>query len=297
MSVKVMTYVWDYSQQTGTHLLMMLAIADHANDAGECFPMVKRLAAKCRVSVRQAQYLIKALEDAGELLIERGTGRGNPSIYTVKGATDFTLYRKGAADCTLDAERVQPIAPIKKRKGAIQRQKRVQSSAPALKNARGVLREPSLEPSEEQEKEKDISASTASSSDDDADIVDARAFFDLFNANVPDSIPKVTTLSAARKNKITQYLKQFPDRHFWLTCFRAPQASAFLRGERHRPGHEGFKFTLDWLLTTGKDGTENCVKVYEGRYADTQGAHTTSQGLSETFFTMLDEQGIDYERG
>jgi hypothetical protein len=90
----------------------------------------------------------------------------------------------------------------------------------------------------------------------------------LFNATVPDGIPRVIKLSDARMTKIKRYLKQFPEREFWLTCFRAPGVSALLRGERPSPGHEGFKFTVDWLLTKGKDGTENCVKVYEGRYTD-----------------------------
>ena len=35
MSVKIMTRVWAHSQQKGGELLVMLALADFANDAGE----------------------------------------------------------------------------------------------------------------------------------------------------------------------------------------------------------------------------------------------------------------------
>lgn len=158
-----MADVWDHSQQTGTHLLMLLALADHANDAGECWPVINRLAAKCRVNRRQARYLIKDLEEAGELRIERGQGRGHPSVYTVKGAPNDPFPIKEAEETPFQKEKGQPGAPIQKekgqsgapiqkRKGALQRQEKGHSSAPALQNARGVLREPSEEPSEEEVK-------------------------------------------------------------------------------------------------------------------------------------------------
>ena len=44
--------------------------------------------------------------------------------------------------------------------------------------------------------------------------------------------------------------------------------SAFLCGLKPSPGHEHFRADFDWLLTKGKDGTENVVKVYEGRFRD-----------------------------
>lgn len=110
---------------------------------------------------------------------------------------------------------------------------------------------------------------------DEIEIPNAEAFITLYNATVPDGTQKATALSEARRKKIKTYLRQFPRRDFWVTCFRAPASSAFLRGERSSPGHQGFKFTLDWLLTKGKDGTENCVKVYEGHYADPDSISST----------------------
>ena len=60
----------------------------------------------------------------------------------------------------------------------------------------------------------------------------------------------------------------FPDQVFWTETFRETKRSGLLRGLRPTPGHPNFMSTFDWLLTKGKDGTENCVKVYEGRYRD-----------------------------
>ena len=55
MSIAWMNYVWEHSDQKGTSLLLLLAIADHANDDGICWPSVARLAHKARTTKRQAQ--------------------------------------------------------------------------------------------------------------------------------------------------------------------------------------------------------------------------------------------------
>jgi DnaD/phage-associated family protein len=153
MSVKIMSKVWEESRQTGTALLMLLAIADHANDDGVCWPSVARLAQRARVQERQAKNLISQLEAAGELSVQRGQGRTNTSIYVVKIATDdytpgdverathraeqvFGILEKvqsSAEKGAIQREKVQSSAPEKVQssaeKGAIQREK-VQSSAP-----------------------------------------------------------------------------------------------------------------------------------------------------------------------
>lgn len=90
----------------------------------------------------------------------------------------------------------------------------------------------------------------------------------LYNAETPDECPAVDKLSPARRKKATLYLRQFPDRQFWLDTFRQIGASSFLRGLKPAPGHEHFRASLDWLLTKGKDGVENVVKTWEGRYSD-----------------------------
>ncbi len=138
MSIKVMSAIWDNSQQTGSALLMLLAIADHANDDGVCWPSVETLAQKARVKARQAQNLIVQLEESGELVVHRGRGRNNTSIYVV------TVGGKGAIQRAIDyAEKVQSGAE-KVQSSA----EKVQSSA--LKGAIAIAPdplEPSIEPS------------------------------------------------------------------------------------------------------------------------------------------------------
>ena len=93
---------------------------------------------------------------------------------------------------------------------------------------------------------------------------------ELYNRLVPPEHPKVTRLTPARRKKARKYLAMFPEERFWTGVFSAIQFSSFLRGLRPANGHEGFKGDFDWLLTQGKDGTENAVKVEEGRYQDAE---------------------------
>ena len=77
-----MTRVWKYSNQKGSPLLLLLAIASHADDNGFAFPSLRALAARIRMSRRQTMRLIARLEDAAELLVLRQPGRGN--LYVVR---------------------------------------------------------------------------------------------------------------------------------------------------------------------------------------------------------------------
>lgn len=74
MSVRTMAAVWESSQHSGTNLLMLLAIADFADDDGRAFPSVGKLATKCRMSKRNAQDRLRELAESGELTIKKNQG-------------------------------------------------------------------------------------------------------------------------------------------------------------------------------------------------------------------------------
>ena len=61
MSIKVMSIIWERSERSGSELLLLLALADHADDSGACYPSVSRLAAKTRMSERSVQYMLRSL--------------------------------------------------------------------------------------------------------------------------------------------------------------------------------------------------------------------------------------------
>jgi hypothetical protein len=131
MSIAIMASVWEHSEQNGTALLMLLAIADNANEYGEAWPSVPTLARKCRMQVRNAQLLLNQLAQAGELRIDVQGGYRTP-----RGATNMYTIVTPAAH---SREGVQSIAPVQPttpdathytRRGAIHGSQGVQPTTP-----------------------------------------------------------------------------------------------------------------------------------------------------------------------
>lgn len=78
-----MARVWAESTQSGSHLLMLLAIADFADDDGNAYPAVTTLATKCRMRPRNAQVLLAALRRCGELDVRENEGPRGTNLYRI----------------------------------------------------------------------------------------------------------------------------------------------------------------------------------------------------------------------
>jgi biotin operon repressor len=72
-----MAQVWETPTPSHTAKLVLLAIADNANDSGECWPSITTLAAKCSLSRQGILDQIEKLQAVGLLEISRGHGRSN----------------------------------------------------------------------------------------------------------------------------------------------------------------------------------------------------------------------------
>lgn len=83
MSVSTMAAAWKGSIHGGTELLMLLAIADFADDEGNAYPSIGTLAKKCRMKQRNVNYLIKTLQESGELEIRIGQGPKGTNRYRI----------------------------------------------------------------------------------------------------------------------------------------------------------------------------------------------------------------------
>lgn len=83
MSVKVSSRLWENSHASGGDLLVLLALADHANEDGECWPGIASLASKTRMSERNVQRILRRLREAGELHVTQRPGKGwnSTSMY------------------------------------------------------------------------------------------------------------------------------------------------------------------------------------------------------------------------
>jgi hypothetical protein len=83
MSIKVMARVWAESLHAGTELLMLLALADFADDDGNAFPSVPTLATKCRMTTRNANLILVRLRRSGELEVRPNRGLRGTNLYRV----------------------------------------------------------------------------------------------------------------------------------------------------------------------------------------------------------------------
>ena len=81
MSTIVSAAVWKHSAAKGTALLLLVSLADQANDDGWCWPSIENIGARCRISRRTVQRFLMELEKAGELFREER--RGHSTHYRV----------------------------------------------------------------------------------------------------------------------------------------------------------------------------------------------------------------------
>lgn len=97
MSTKAMTYVWENSPQRGNALLVLLAIADMANDDMICYPGKAHLARKCRLGVRAVRAILKKLEEVGEIQTyhRRTVQRNSTNVYRL--CIDNRVMNHGAS--------------------------------------------------------------------------------------------------------------------------------------------------------------------------------------------------------
>lgn len=90
MSVRVSTWVWHDTTARGNDLLVLLALADTADDDGSCWPGVSTIAAKTRLDRATVQRRLKVLQSTE--LVDRITRPGQSNLYRIR-------VPWGAADC------------------------------------------------------------------------------------------------------------------------------------------------------------------------------------------------------
>jgi hypothetical protein len=90
MSIACMTRIWDQSEKKGSELLLLLAIADYADDNGFAWPGIETLAKKTRLSGRHVTRLISQLAETEELVVFNRRAKGNVYIVTT-GLTESGL--------------------------------------------------------------------------------------------------------------------------------------------------------------------------------------------------------------
>lgn len=100
MSVRAISKVWDgFPGAGGSELLTMLALADWADDTGNCWPSMHAIAQKARLSRSQAQRVVHRLIEDGFLQVTGNYAGGAPGMtrrYRIN--FDAMTGRTGATD-------------------------------------------------------------------------------------------------------------------------------------------------------------------------------------------------------
>jgi len=74
-----MNWAWEQPVAKSTNKLVLLALADHANADGECWPSMKRIAERSDISPRQVSRAINELVELG--LVEKASRRRHGGQY------------------------------------------------------------------------------------------------------------------------------------------------------------------------------------------------------------------------
>jgi hypothetical protein len=81
MSVKVMSAVWEREDMDASERLVMLSLADHADDEGVCYPSIARLCKRTSLTNRTVQMAVKRLEARGLIYVEPNAGRNGTNMF------------------------------------------------------------------------------------------------------------------------------------------------------------------------------------------------------------------------
>lgn len=129
MSIKCMTWAWERDLRAADKLVL-LALADHADDTGYCWPGSKGIAEKCGISRRTFFKSLNAMKDAALLSIESrhdddgrqlsnsyllhitDSARGCEHGFTGEGATIFTgRVQPGRHEPSIEPSGDAPVVP------------------------------------------------------------------------------------------------------------------------------------------------------------------------------------------
>ena len=109
MSNEVMTNVWENPCQSHVQQLVLVALADHADEeGGECWPGFGRLAKRCALDRSAVIRAIAALEEGGRISVTRNNGSPGPhekrsnlyKVHMVNGSLPTTSSSKPLVDAS-----------------------------------------------------------------------------------------------------------------------------------------------------------------------------------------------------
>lgn len=84
MSIKLMNVAWTVAIPNASAKIVLLALADHANDEGtSCFPQIETICKKCGLTYRGVTKILEQLKTNGQITVVSGRGRHRSNNYKV----------------------------------------------------------------------------------------------------------------------------------------------------------------------------------------------------------------------
>jgi hypothetical protein len=240
MSVRVMTEVWAL-ELADSQKIVLLALADCANDEGHCWPSMLSLARKCSKGQRTVQGVVKSLVDAGHVTRREVPGRGCEYwVHPRKAGEPSRTPAEPAPRSHRAPQRSRPAVTAPRNDCATPPQPLLDTPAAAADKPSENHQEPSKDSPPVGEPFLTID-----------EIVDA--WNDLA---ARCGLVRVAKLTDERRRKARLRAKRFSIDE-WALVLRKIEQSPFLRGASDR----GWRADFDFILSEG-----NFVKILEGKY-------------------------------
>lgn len=119
MSIRVMAHVWDHGPEDRNELLVLLALADFCNDAGECWPSMQTIARKARMTERGVQKIIRRMQEVGLVTVDVGGGRAACNKYRIVTEKVNAKLRTGNPE--LETPNTEHRLPVQKPRTPVQK--------------------------------------------------------------------------------------------------------------------------------------------------------------------------------
>ena len=118
MSIRIMSMVWDIKKLTPMQKLILLKLADNADDSGVCWPSLETIAGACGCSSRTVMRSIDKFKDQGILSSTRRYNKSNKyyfntdTVSLLKSNSD-TMSRLEVTPCHIPPDTVSPLESLK----------------------------------------------------------------------------------------------------------------------------------------------------------------------------------------
>jgi hypothetical protein len=143
MSIRVVQRVIDHSRAVASHKLMLVVLANYADDDGHAYPSASTLAAHCNTSERHARRILHELERSGEIVVQLNAGPKGTNVYRIVVGAEPP---KAASPLT-PMSGVDPEPPLTPMSGVTSASPLTPRSAPPDMYVREPLTRMSAEPS------------------------------------------------------------------------------------------------------------------------------------------------------